>query len=86
MGLVPCGMVQIPRQHLSNEINVHKEPLDYVLTSSVTQLARTLPHTVENRSPVVKLDSRSNSFTLFIAGMDSSGPSNNLNLKPNVET
>lgn len=57
-----------------------------VLTSSVTQLPRTLPQTVEKRSPVVKLDSRSNFFTLCIAGRNSSGPSNNLNLNSKFET
>lgn len=60
--------------------------LHSVLTSSVTQLPRTLPHTVEKRSPVVKLDWRSNFFTLCIAGRNSSGPSNNLNLKPKLAT
>jgi hypothetical protein len=57
-----------------------------VLTSSVTQLPKTLLHTVENLSPVVKFDSRSNFFTLCIAGRNSSGPSNNLNLNSKLAT
>lgn len=66
--------------------SVVQQRLHSVLTSSVTQLPRTLPHTVEKRSPVVKLDSRSNFFTLCIAGRNSSGPSNNLNLKSKLAT